>query len=444
MTVRTHTFEQQTTGATVTTTGSLWDTVTIPGGSTMTIDTTHAMHGSKSCKIVPASAQNPNLRDNVSTSAFNAVFYVWFDSLPSADLYLYRALVGSTRVLSVHIASGPGGKLRLSEAGSTTGVWTAAATLPLSQWVRIEVYGVVGSTTSNGTASIGVYLGDSTTPIETVYSSTARNLGTSPVTIQEFGKGSTDTYTTAFWFDSVQHNDAATGLPGPYSPPANQAPVVTPPAAQMKATGQTATLTMTAVDPEGDTITAYSWTATSWPSGASAPTLTGGSTISATTSALTVPGIYTFTPTATDSGSHTGTGAVATVYVYAADGTAAIRAKRGATWTGGTPADLNDASDSTYGESPSAPVNSAQIWDADPIGPGDAAITVRLRMQPTGGAATTCTVEILSGSGDAVVATRSNVALTDSWVNTVVTLTSGENTAFSNRGLWAIKLTANQ
>lgn len=82
---------------------------------------------------------------------------------------------------------------------------------------------------------------------------------------------------------------------------ANVAPNVSAGADQSVNSGDTVTLTATASDPDG-TIASRAWSCTSFPSGGSAPTLTGASTSTATFTAPSTPGQYVFQFTATDNG----------------------------------------------------------------------------------------------------------------------------------------------
>jgi hypothetical protein len=156
--------------------------------------------------------------DITASTRFGVRAYFYLTALPTADLWLIAMYAAdhTTRLLSMHVNGA--GKLRLSDAATTTtGVWTAAAAMPVNQWVRIELYGSCGSTTTNATVKGGVYLGDSTTPIEAIYSSTAANLGTA----QQFsraiiGKANSSTFATPYWVDDIKADDTATGLLGPF------------------------------------------------------------------------------------------------------------------------------------------------------------------------------------------------------------------------------------
>lgn len=202
-----------------------------PGGNsnfnaiagTQTFDSAQAFHGTRSIKVGPSSgAASYGAKTGLSATDCNMWGYEYFTATPAADTYLGRFLVGSTRILSVHINAA--GKLRVSDNTGTAGVtgWSgsaataSAAVIPLSQWWRWEIYGHIGAGASNGTILFAYFLGDSTTPIETLTISGAANLGTAAITVLNCGKSDAGTYASAFWTDDAGYDPTATGLPGPY------------------------------------------------------------------------------------------------------------------------------------------------------------------------------------------------------------------------------------
>ena len=223
MTARNNNFEGGTYGATVTAAGSggasgdAFTAVGIGVGGALAYDSTRAAHGTLSAKLTGGTTDAINVFCDITASTRFAVrAYFYLTALPTADHWLIAMYAAdhTTRLLSMHINGA--GKLRLSDLSGTTGVWTAAATMPVNQWVRIELYGSCGSTTTNATVKGGVYLADSTTPIEAIYSSTVANLGTA----QQFGratigKANSSAFATPYWVDDIKVDDTATGLLGP-------------------------------------------------------------------------------------------------------------------------------------------------------------------------------------------------------------------------------------
>lgn len=222
MTLYQSTFEGMASGTSLATgqagSGDAFNSVAPTNGSTMVYDNTRAMHGTQSLLITPSSTGQARVDYSASSStAMAARAYVYLTAVPTADTYLVSVLnTAAGRVLSFSIGSS--GRLRIFDgSGGGTAVWTAAANMPLNQWVRLELYGVVGGTATTGTVKAGVYLGDATTPIEAVYSANGTgNMGTTALRGAAFGKyQASSPYATPFWMDDVSVNDAATDLMGP-------------------------------------------------------------------------------------------------------------------------------------------------------------------------------------------------------------------------------------
>lgn len=211
--------ESQASGTPLSTSNSLFNAFL----GTPTFDNAHAMHGSNSLKFGGTSgAASYGAKTGISATAFNMWGYEYFTSAPTTDTYLGRFLVGSTRILSLHINAA--GKLRVSDNTGTTGVtgWSgsggtsAAAAIPINQQWRWELYGKIGAAASTGDILFAYFLGDSTTPIETLTISGAANLGTAAITVLNLGKSDTGAYASPFWTDDAGYDLAAAGLPGPY------------------------------------------------------------------------------------------------------------------------------------------------------------------------------------------------------------------------------------
>jgi hypothetical protein len=220
MTTKQNTFEGGSVGTTISSgnsggaSGDAFDQVSIGAGSGIVFDNAQVAHGSKSAKITPAAGVSDVLLWSLSTNRVAARASFYLTALPTADLWLMSAYSSGVRVATFHINAA--GKLRVDDASGTTGVWTSAATMPLNQEVRCEHFLIAGSSSSNGTHKFAFYLGDSTTPVETVYLSTAANIGAGlTITDYRIGKINTGPYATAFWVDDPAVNDAATDFIGP-------------------------------------------------------------------------------------------------------------------------------------------------------------------------------------------------------------------------------------
>jgi hypothetical protein len=221
MSTRKNSADLGTNGATVSVGNSggtginAFDIVNIGGTSAITYDNSRAAHGTQSFKFVPGSTEVTNLRwTGISSTGCACSFYVYFTALPAADFFLAAFNAGGPAVLRVMFSSSTG-KLQLIDTRGTGGfIWRAAAAMPTSAWIRVEMFCTISATTAS--ESVAYYTGDSTSAIDGTSISNG-NTGTTPIDTIVFGKNDTSTYTTAHWFDSIQVNDAATGLIGPWA-----------------------------------------------------------------------------------------------------------------------------------------------------------------------------------------------------------------------------------
>ncbi len=142
--------------------------------------------------------------------------YIYITALPT---------LGSPTVAQVR-AGGPSanlvittaGKLSVIDAGGTA-LKTFTNSLALNTWYRLYLRGVPGTSTTTGTIEAAYYVGDSSTPAETLYSGTGVNCGTGgagSATDFRWGKLATVGDLPAY-FDDGAANDGGTGPIGPAS-----------------------------------------------------------------------------------------------------------------------------------------------------------------------------------------------------------------------------------
>jgi hypothetical protein len=450
LTVKLNSFEGGTSGVGLThsptnntggASGDQFTTIVLGTGSAITFDTAHAMHGTLAGKLAPAASGAARIDyDNLSTNTLGVALYYYFTANPTDDTYICQFNSSAGRVVSLHLASGGTLKLRDFATASTANIWASTSTIPLNQWVRIEVWAQVGTTTSNGQIKVAYYLGDSTTATGST-SLTAQDLQTTPLTRFSFGKFNASAYATPFWVDDPRYDDTATDLIGPT--PAGTPPTVSATSIVTVASGSTATLSATA-SVTGATLSSLT---VAQQTGPTTVTLSGSGTTSpaSRTFSTVVPGTYTFLWTATDSNGLTGS-AAQTVYVTttSARPDAVISNPGGYTNVGGASslqAAVADSSDVTYIESPQAPSGSAITLRLQPQPSGP--VTVTPRHQKSDATATiTALYELLQGSGGTVIASQS-YSVGTSWVDdtpfTTNTTQTGSITDFNN--LW-VRITA--
>jgi hypothetical protein len=290
-----------------------------------------------------------------ATSSYAAREYIYFTGNPPGDEFIMQFRNGSTSVMTLSITSA--GKLKCLNTAASA-VYTSTASLSTGTLYRVEARIIKGTTTGDGTINVAFYPGDSTTPVETPFSSAAMNVGTTDIASVRFGRSSSIAQAWSCYLDDIALQTGATGLIGPT---ANAAPTATITSNQTVAASASVSATVIAADSDG-TIASYAWTGTRYTTtGAPASiTLTNPTTAtcSYTASALTSGVLDVLSCLITDNGGAT----VTKTTEVRVPTTGAAKPLSGydsatASWTligGGASvgASLNDGSSTTRVESP--------------------------------------------------------------------------------------------
>lgn len=251
-----------------------FSSVTIGAGS-LTYDTAHPFHGTKTMKVAPVSGVATfGQVSALNTPQLGYSFYMWVDSAtPAADQWLSSGN-DTTGAVVFKVIMASTGKLRLQLNGATN-IYQSVNNIPTGQWVRVSLYVAKSTNGTDGTIRLDYYLGNSTTPVETGYAAVG-TAATGTLNIDNFrvGKVNASTATNAVSYDVVRYDPAATAQLGPYVA-VNTAPTATISGNQNKGIGDPFTATVIASDPDGS-IASYAWTVAY--SSTTAPTLAGAST----------------------------------------------------------------------------------------------------------------------------------------------------------------------
>lgn len=257
MTRYTNSLEGGTNGTTITVAnsgGASGTAFTAVTAGTLTFSNSSACvaHGSLGM-LTSSTAAAGYVRNAISATSFAARLYAIFPAtIGAVDEYVIRFQVSGTRVLSIHVNTAA--KLRVVN-GAGTNVWTATNAVTSGTLYRIELRGIAGSTTSNGTIEAAYYLGDSTTAVESYLADATANVGTVAMTDVLMGKYSSNAYQIGF--DELAWDDAATALIGPVN--TNVAPSLSLSSSTSTLhPGETATITATASDSDG-TVVSLAW-----------------------------------------------------------------------------------------------------------------------------------------------------------------------------------------
>jgi hypothetical protein len=220
MALQQNTAEGGTAGTTITAANSGGGTndafflVNIAGSGTGVYDNSTTAHGSLSFHMTTTATSGDFSFVEYRASgslACSARFYLYLNSLPSPA---YQALVfrdNAGQVITDFDILTNGKVLAQDSTGTTMSTTTSA--LSTGVWYRMEFYATV-ATTSTGSGSFSYYLGDSTTPIETLNFS-GENYGTGNITQVLFGKVTASASATDFNMDDLAFVDGSAGLIGP-------------------------------------------------------------------------------------------------------------------------------------------------------------------------------------------------------------------------------------
>lgn len=174
MTTLTQNFENGTSGTTITTSNSGGGTNTAfdavsgpPSGGTMAFSNTHADTGSLSMEIATGSTAGACLVEwQASLGTQSEIWfrvYCYLTANPSSNIGIIQVLDSSSQCAELFVLTT--GALRMVNAAGGT-ITTTTATVPLSQWFRVEGFVVAG--TSTGQTSVSLYdTAQSTTATET-------------------------------------------------------------------------------------------------------------------------------------------------------------------------------------------------------------------------------------------------------------------------------------
>ncbi len=174
-----------------------------------------ALHGVRGV-LTPTGASAGRARITISSSQVAARIYARFEgTVPAADTHLIYVQTTGSRKASAHINGA--GRLRISDASGTSGIWTSAAALLPDTWYRIELVAVSGATTSTGTIKAAYYLGDSLTPVETAYVNTTANVDAG-VTFTDLYLGQYSATAYQLALDSLSWDTSTTDFLGRYTP----------------------------------------------------------------------------------------------------------------------------------------------------------------------------------------------------------------------------------
>lgn len=175
--------------------------------------TATAMHGSKAIDCTASGVAAATGWDAFTgTLTFAYRWYLRRTATPSTAAQIMTCRNSTQVIHSVNIRTD--NKLQITQGDGSVSIATCATTLTQDTWYRVEATMTV-ATTSTGSMTWNLYLGDSTTPTETLGPYTNLNFGSTTIQYWRIGKQATSG-SIGLIFDDPNINNAAT-LIGPYS-----------------------------------------------------------------------------------------------------------------------------------------------------------------------------------------------------------------------------------
>lgn len=190
--------------------GTAFTLVQTSGTGTVKFDNTQAAHGLLSYRCTSTASATAYVQWTVTATAAVATrMYVRFASMTANQQFLITT-GGADFIISA------AGLFQIADLGAI--VKTFATTIVAGVWYRIEMENQAGTTTSNGYVAGRYFIGDSTTPAETAYSSNTRNAGTgTPNAALQFGM-CLAINAKDFWIDDLGADPGVTTPIGPAAP----------------------------------------------------------------------------------------------------------------------------------------------------------------------------------------------------------------------------------
>lgn len=130
---------------------------------------------------------------------------------PTAESQIITPMNSTAYIAGVNYATD--GRLKVTNRLGTV-LYTTTTVIPTTGFTRVEFSVEVGVGTTDGVIRFAIYNGDSTTPLESMFTTTTADLGTTNVVAWRAGKiGITGTF--ELWWDSVELNPNDSALLGP-------------------------------------------------------------------------------------------------------------------------------------------------------------------------------------------------------------------------------------
>lgn len=183
-------------------------------GNTNVFDTSQMMHGTSSIRVDRASGTTPGYFQRTLENGPREVFrdYVWIGDTPTANRGIFRILNGAATIICSVFWDSARHIIVQNAAGAV--IYTSPV-IPINTKYRLELAIAPGTTTTTGQYSVGLYLGDNASSVDTDSGDTA-NFGTvQTVGYVRVGRFDSTADVGGYWYDDFATSDALAGLIGP-------------------------------------------------------------------------------------------------------------------------------------------------------------------------------------------------------------------------------------
>jgi hypothetical protein len=144
-------------------------------------------------------------------------FYLRLLATPTASGLIETVYTNNSTAHAGRLLVSTGRGIQMQNTAGATSQLTPSYPMPLNTWHRVEVQRIIGTTTSNGTFNVQVFVGDSTTVMAS-YTNTAANTGLVAMTGQQWGRVSGTGWGSGPQIDDIASRDGTTAI-GPWVSP---------------------------------------------------------------------------------------------------------------------------------------------------------------------------------------------------------------------------------
>lgn len=186
------------------------------GSMTAIYSNARSAHGTQSYRMTTSGDAGFSMRWHSSTPSAAGRCYVYFEALPVGSglaLLDARNLTGGAVVATIAVVSG-----RFVVQDNSGQIHMFPTFIVAGQWYRLELLAALGATGTTGSISAAYYLLDSTSPVDTPFSTNTASIPLSNIYQMWVGKRNTSPSVDMF-MDDIAWETGASAFIGPVPPP---------------------------------------------------------------------------------------------------------------------------------------------------------------------------------------------------------------------------------